>query len=75
MEVSGAALKTIARWAEEGERFVVVTLHDHASGYVAGWEAGDILATQGDAHIHVDVRGLVKETVPDHLSASRVAAG
>lgn len=73
MEVKGAALQVIARWAAEGEGFVDVTLHTQPTRYIAGWEDGDVLATQGDAHIHVDCHGSVKDVVPDDLVAARDA--
>lgn len=63
--VSEAALKTIARWAADGKCFVSVTLYDRSTRCVSDWEEGDIVATQGDAHIHVDGHGSVKDAVPD----------
>jgi len=71
VEVSGAALKTISRWAAKGEGFADVTLHDRPATYVVGWEDGDILATQGDAHVHLDARGVVKNAVPEDLLFSQ----
>jgi hypothetical protein len=67
IEVRPAALKAIACWAVEGEGFARVTLYDEPTGYVSGLEHGDVLATQGDAHIHVGADGLVKDAVPDDL--------
>lgn len=73
MEVSGAALETIARWAVEGGAYLPITLHHCPTTYVVGWEDLDILATQGDAEIHVDARGLIKDAVPDDPVSSQNA--
>jgi hypothetical protein len=61
MQLKGAGLQTIARWAADGEGFVPVVLHDIPTSYTVGWEDGDILAIQGDAHIHIDSHGSVKD--------------
>jgi hypothetical protein len=63
VESSGAAPRTIAAWTMDGEGFLEVRLHDRPPAYARGWASGDVLATQGDAHIHVDVGGAVKEVV------------
>jgi hypothetical protein len=73
--VSGAGLKTIAQWAADGEDFLTVTLFDQPTHYVADWVEGDIVAIQGDAHIHVDRHGVVKDVVPDDAVLSIQAAG
>ena len=73
MEVTGATWETIARWAAEGEGFVDVTMHTQPMRYTAGWEDGDVVATQGDAPIHVDRHASVKDAVPDDLMAARDA--
>ncbi len=70
LEVKGAELQTIARWAVEGESSVDVTLQNRPTRYAVGWEEGDAVATQGDAHSHVDCRGSVKDAVPDDLVAA-----
>jgi hypothetical protein len=72
---SGAALKRIAQWAEDGQDFMPVILYDQPTHYVAGWDKGDIVATQGDAHIHVDSHGVVKDVVPNDTVAALQAAG
>jgi hypothetical protein len=64
VDISGASLKTIAAWADEGEDLQLVTLYERRVSYVDDWADGDVVATQGDAYIHVDVHGLVKEIVP-----------
>jgi len=75
VEVGAAALKAIACWAVEGEGFVPVTLYDQPTRYVSGWEDGDVVATQGDAHIHVRADGLVKDAIPDAFVVSPGATG
>jgi hypothetical protein len=68
MEITAAALRTIDRWAEEGEDFLPVELRCDRPAYVGTWAPGDIVATQGDAHVHVvDAGGQVKEDVPPAL--------
>lgn len=70
MEVKGAALQTIARWAAERESFVDVTLHNPPTRYTVGWEEDDALATQRDARVDVDCHGSVKDAVPDDSVAA-----
>jgi hypothetical protein len=41
-----------------------VTVYDRAPAYALDWKAGDVLATQGDAHIHVAPNGRIKAVVP-----------
>ncbi len=64
MEISAAALGTIADWAVAGDDFLPVQLHDRPLGYARGWAPRDVPAIQGDAHIHVDAGGAIKEVVP-----------
>jgi hypothetical protein len=64
MEISASALRTIADWAVAGDDFLPVQLHSCPSGYARRWALGDVLATQGDAHIQVDAGGAIKEVVP-----------
>jgi hypothetical protein len=56
--------EVLAAWAEAGLAFVAITLRDDPLPYVAGWQDGDVLATQGDAHIHLGEDGAVKAVVP-----------
>jgi hypothetical protein len=67
-------LKAIACWPVEA-RVSSRSLHDEPTGYVSDWEDGDVLATQGDAHIHVGADGLVKDAVLDDLVVSLGATG
>jgi hypothetical protein len=64
MEISAAALITIANWVEDGDDLLPVQVHRCPPGFAREWAAGDVLATQGDAHIHVDAGGVIKEVVP-----------
>jgi hypothetical protein len=64
IESSAAALKAISDLAIEGNELVSVRLHDSPLGYSGDWAPGDALARKGDAHIHVDAEGNVKEVVP-----------
>jgi hypothetical protein len=64
IESTGAALRAVPDWAVEGDEFVLVRLHDSPLGYSGAWAPGDVLAIQGDAHLHVGVDGTIKDVVP-----------
>jgi hypothetical protein len=64
MEISAAALKTIADWTEDGDDLLPVQLYACPPGYTRGWALGDVLATQGDAHMQVDAGDAIKDVVP-----------
>jgi hypothetical protein len=48
----------------ERSGLVALTLFSEPVSYALGWQAGDVLATQGDAYIHVDPLGTIKQCVP-----------
>lgn len=58
--------KAVARWAEDGEDFTSLLLFDSPPGFAHAWADGDLIAIQGDAHIHIDRAGRVKEAVPSY---------
>ena len=63
--------EAIAGWAEDGEAFVALTLHTTRPSFATTWNAGDVLVTQGDAHLRIASKGAVCEAVPPFMSGSR----
>ncbi|MGI8429289.1 MAG: hypothetical protein ACR2OB_08285 [Solirubrobacteraceae bacterium] len=69
-----AALKTIADWAVDGDDFLPVRLYDRPTSWSREWNPGDVLGTQGDAHIHVDAGGTVMDVVPSVVGFAEPAS-
>jgi hypothetical protein len=67
IEMTGAQAEVIAAWSERGESFVPLVVYAVPPSYARGWNEGDLLVTQGDAHLQLDVSGVVKEVVPPAL--------
>jgi hypothetical protein len=55
----------IARWVADGPGFVTPELYVTPPRFAHDWAPGDVLIVQGDAHLHLDTQGNVKEAVPD----------
>lgn len=55
---------TIAVWSCSSADATAVGLDFDGPAFLDGWEAGDVLATQGDAHLHLSASGTIKEAVP-----------
>ena len=71
VEMTAAQAAAIAGWAEDGEAFVALTLHTTRPSFATAWNAGDVLVTQGDAHLHIAPTGAVREAVPPFGPGSR----
>ncbi len=65
--MTAAQAEVIAAWSEQGEGFLPLVLHTLPPSYVHDWKGGDVLVTQGDAHLHVGSVGVVKDVVPPTL--------
>lgn len=65
--MTAAQAEAIAAWSEQGEGFLPLVLHAVSPSYVQDWTDGDVLVTQGDAHLHVGPAGAVKDLVPPSL--------
>lgn len=63
-ELTATQTEVLRRWAETGPEFVEVVVHAVPPSYARSWETGDVLATQGDAFVHVGSIGVVKDAVP-----------
>ena len=55
-EMTAAQAEVIAAWSEQGESFVPLVLHAFPPRYASDWKKGDLLVTQGDAHLHLHPR-------------------
>lgn len=64
VQVSAEQIATLARWSSSGSEMAALDLIDQAPRYVQRWRTGDIVAVQGDAHVHLSCSGRVKEAVP-----------
>ncbi len=64
VRLTAEQVETVASWSVGGPDLVAVTVFGEAPDYAREWEAGDVLATQGDAHIHVGPSGRIKDVVP-----------
>ncbi|HEY7933531.1 MAG TPA: hypothetical protein VID48_06875 [Solirubrobacteraceae bacterium] len=64
VELTAAQARVLAEWAVEGDGFVPLRLDDRPPMFAHGWVDGDVLVTQGDAHLHIDKAGCVKDMVP-----------
>lgn len=64
VRMTAEQVEAVASWSVGGPEFVAVTVHGCAPAYAVDWKAGDVLATQGDAHIHVAPSGRIKDVVP-----------
>ena len=71
IEVTAAQAEVIAAWSEQGEHFVPLVLHTVPPSYAHHWKDGDVLVTQGDAHLHLGSTGVIKGVVPPVLSDPR----
>lgn len=74
IEMTAAQAEVIAAWSERGEWFVPLVVHAVPPSYAQDWTEGDLLVTQGDAHLHVDTVGAAKEVVPPGLTDFTSAA-
>jgi hypothetical protein len=68
IEMTAAQAEVIAAWSEQGESFVPLVVLALPPTYARHWKEGDLLVTQGDAHLHIDTTGAVKEVVPPDLA-------
>ena len=68
IEMTAAQAQVIAAWSEQGESFVRLVVYSVPPSYARQWQAGDVLVTQGDAHLHVDAAGAMKDIVPPVLT-------
>lgn len=62
--LTAAQIDVVGRWAESGPDFLSVVVHAAPPGYARKWETGDVIATQGDAFVHLGPGGIVKDAVP-----------
>jgi hypothetical protein len=74
IEMTAAQVEVIAAWSEQGESFVPLVVQTIPASYLLDWQNGDLLVTQGDAHLHIDATGTVKEVVPPALHGLTSAA-
>lgn len=64
VKLSAEQLASLAWWSCAGPDMACVELFDNQPGFIGDWRAGDVVAVQGDAHVHVSLRGCVKDAVP-----------
>lgn len=64
VQLSAEQIASIARWSCAGPGMASVELLDRELSYVHGWRTGDVVAIQGDAHVHLSRTGCVKDAVP-----------
>jgi len=64
VRMTAEQVEAVASWSVGGPEFVAVLVHGCAPAYALDWKDGDVLATQGDAHIHVAPNGRIKDVVP-----------
>jgi hypothetical protein len=69
IEMTAAQAEVIASWSAQGEHFLPLVLHALPPSYAFDWTDGDLLVTQGDAHLHLGSSGCVKDVVPPDSSA------
>jgi len=62
--LTAAQIDVVGRWTERGPDLVTVVVHAAPPSYAREWETGDVIATQGDAFVHVGSGGAVKDAVP-----------
>lgn len=62
--ITAEQLQTVAEWAMPGEDFTRVTVSSIHPPHLDGWREGDIVATQGDALLHVDRSGAARSAIP-----------
>jgi hypothetical protein len=63
-EITAEQAAVVASWAEQGHAFLSLVLHVRPPSYARDWADRDLLVTQGDAYIHIDSLGRVKDAVP-----------
>lgn len=61
---TAAQIDVVGRWTERGPDLLKVVVHAAPPRYLREWETGDVIATQGDAFVHVGSDGAVKDAVP-----------
>ncbi len=64
VQLSAEQASAIAAWSADGPEMAPVVLLDCAPSYVEGWQDGDAVALQGDAHVHLSFAGSIKDAVP-----------
>jgi hypothetical protein len=64
IEISAAQAEVIAAWSQQGAYFAPLVVYTVPPSYAHNWKDGDVLVTQGDAHLHVGSGGVVKDVVP-----------
>jgi hypothetical protein len=64
VQLSGEQVATIARWSCAGDDMASVSLADQRPRWALGWERGDVIAIQSDAHLHLAADGVIKGAVP-----------
>lgn len=62
--LTSAQIDVLEGWAESGPDFLTVMVNAASPSYARDWETGDVIATQGDAFVHVGSGGAVKDAVP-----------
>ena len=65
IRLTPAQVAAMAGWVAEGPDFVAPELYVTPPRFANDWAPGDVLIIQGDAHLHLDQHGKVKEAVPD----------
>lgn len=63
-EMTAEQAAVVAGWAQQGRAFLPLVLHVSPPSYARNWADRDLLVTQGDAYIHIDSLGRVKDAVP-----------
>ncbi len=62
--LTAAQIEVVGGWTERGPDFLAVVVYAAPPRYAREWETGDVIATQGDAFVHVGSGGAVKDAVP-----------
>ena len=57
-------LQAVAEWAKPGEGFTPVTVSSDHPPFLDAWQEGDLVATQGDALLHIDRNGAARFAIP-----------
>ena len=71
VELPAAQVVAIAAWTEDGDEFVRLTVYATRPAFAAAWDTGDVVVTQGDAHLHLGSTGVVREAVPRVMQGPR----
>jgi hypothetical protein len=63
--LTSGQIAAMAEWVAEGPGFVAPELYVTPPRFAHDWAPGDVLIIQGDAHLHLDRQGKVKDAVPE----------